>query len=179
MSSANVCRWFAFAALCVVCTGFSLSASAAEGKKLALLVGVDKYRRGIGFRPLPYTERDVEQLAEMLIESGYRPEHVRVLTIKRGNEDTRFFPSVRNIRREFDLLAKGPEADGQFARRLVWPRGQTQGQRFHSRRLLLSDRRRHHRPRDPDLARRRSTPCSREPSGSESHAGRRLPERPD
>ena len=30
-----------------------------------------------------------------------------MLTIKRGNEDTRFFPSFRNIRREFDLLAKG------------------------------------------------------------------------
>ncbi len=107
MSSANVCRWFAVAALCFVCTGFSQSASAADGKKLALLVGVDKYAEGSGFRPLPYTERDVEQLAAILIKSGYRPEDVRVLTIKRGNEDTRFFPSFRNIRREFDLLAKG------------------------------------------------------------------------
>ena len=35
MSSANVCRWFAFAALCVVCTGLSQSALAADGKKLA------------------------------------------------------------------------------------------------------------------------------------------------
>jgi uncharacterized caspase-like protein len=107
MSSANVRRWFAFAALCVVCTGLSQSASAADGKKMALLVGVDKYAEGSGFRPLPYTERDVEQLAAILIKSGYRPEDVRVLTIKRGNEDTRFFPSFRNIRREFDLLAKG------------------------------------------------------------------------
>jgi hypothetical protein len=107
MSSVNVRRWFAVAALCVVSTGFSQSASAADGKKLALLVGVDKYAEGSGFRPLPYTERDVEQLAAILIKSGYRPGDVRVLTMKRGSEDTRFLPSFRNIRREFDLLAKG------------------------------------------------------------------------
>jgi hypothetical protein len=107
MSSSRIHRRFALAALCFVFTGIPQSAPAADGKKLALLVGVDKYAGGSGFRPLPYTERDVEQLAAILIASGYRPEDVRVLTIKRGDEDTRFFPSFRNIRREFDLLAKG------------------------------------------------------------------------
>ncbi len=107
MASANVRRWFASLALCVLGMGSCQSASAADGRKLALLVGVDKYAEGSGFRPLPYTERDVEQLAAILIASGYRPEDVRVLTMKRGTEDTRFLPSFRNIRREFDLLAKG------------------------------------------------------------------------
>ena len=77
----------------------------AEGKKLALLVGVDRYPEGSGFASLPYTERDVEQLAEVLLASGYRPEHVRVLTLKRGNENPRFLPTARNARREFNLLA--------------------------------------------------------------------------
>jgi formylglycine-generating enzyme required for sulfatase activity len=77
----------------------------AEGKKLALLVGVDKYPEGSGFRTLPYTERDVEQLAELLLASGYRHEHVRVFTLARGNKNPRFLPTVRNVRREFDLLA--------------------------------------------------------------------------
>jgi formylglycine-generating enzyme required for sulfatase activity len=76
----------------------------AEGKKLALLIGVDKYEEGSGFRSLPYTERDVEALAEILLASGYRPEDVRVLTLKRGNENPRFLPTGRNARRELGLL---------------------------------------------------------------------------
>jgi formylglycine-generating enzyme required for sulfatase activity len=92
--------WWAVALLA------TLSPSAlAEGKKLALLIGVDRYPEGSGFTSLPYTERDVEQLAEVLLNAGYRPEHVRVLTLKRGNENTRFLPTQRNVRREFHLLA--------------------------------------------------------------------------
>jgi uncharacterized caspase-like protein len=89
-----------------------LSASAhAEGKKLAVLIGVDRYPEGSGFTSLPYTERDVEQLAEVLLASGYRPEHVRVLTLKRGNENPRFLPTLRNARREANLMAADRKAD--------------------------------------------------------------------
>jgi formylglycine-generating enzyme required for sulfatase activity len=91
--------------------GFAGPQARAEGKKLALLVGVDKYPEGSGFRTLPYTERDVEQLAELLLASGYRPEHVRVLTLKRGNDNPRFLPTVRNVRREFELLAADRRPD--------------------------------------------------------------------
>jgi formylglycine-generating enzyme required for sulfatase activity len=96
-------RWAALAAFCVL-AGVAPGARA-EGKKLALLIGVDKYPEGSGFASLPYTERDVEELAGVLLASGYRPEHVRVLTLKRGSENTRFLPTLRNARREFALLA--------------------------------------------------------------------------
>jgi hypothetical protein len=105
MSPRSIRRWCGLALVgWLVFAGIAPEARA-EGKKLALLVGVDKYPEGSGFASLPYTERDVEQLAEVLLASGYRPEHVRVLTLKRGNENPRFLPTARNARREFNLLA--------------------------------------------------------------------------
>ena len=97
-------RWLGMLAW-VVAVVVASPAARAEGKKLALLIGVDKYPEGSGFASLPFTERDVEQLAEVLLASGYRPEHVRVLTLKRGAENPRFLPSLRNAQREFKLLA--------------------------------------------------------------------------
>ena len=47
------------------------------GKKLALLVGVDEYSSDSGFSSLPFPTRDIDQLAQFLRDSGYRPEHVR------------------------------------------------------------------------------------------------------
>jgi Caspase domain len=75
------------------------------GKKLALLVGVDKYPSGSGFSSLPFPQRDVDALARLLLESGYRPEHVRVLTMEKGfKDDPRFLPIGQNILTEFRLL---------------------------------------------------------------------------
>ncbi len=77
-----------------------------SGKKLALLVGIDKYPSGSGFSSLPFPQRDVDQLAGVLLASGYRPEHVRVLTLEKGSkEDPRFLPIGQNILTEFHLLA--------------------------------------------------------------------------
>jgi formylglycine-generating enzyme required for sulfatase activity len=76
------------------------------GKKLALLVGIDKYPSGSGFSSLPFPQRDVDQLARVLLDSGYRSEHVRVLTMERGfKDDPRFNPIGRNILQEFRLMA--------------------------------------------------------------------------
>jgi formylglycine-generating enzyme required for sulfatase activity len=75
------------------------------GKKLALLVGVDRYPSGSGFSSLPFPQRDVDELAKLLIESGYRPEHVRVLTREKGfNDDPRFDPIGRHVLQEFKLM---------------------------------------------------------------------------
>jgi hypothetical protein len=77
-------------------------------KKLALLVGIDKYPSGSGFSSLRFPQRDVELLAQLLLDSGYRPEHVRVLTNERGfKDDPRFLPIGQNILTEFRLLAAG------------------------------------------------------------------------
>jgi len=77
-----------------------------SGKKLALLVGINRYPSGSGFSSLPFPQRDVDQLAGVLLASGYRPEHVRVLTLEKGSkEDPRFLPIGQNILAEFNLLA--------------------------------------------------------------------------
>ena len=41
-----------------------------EGKKVALLIGVNKYEKR-GFRDLEYAERDVEELGQVLAQGGY------------------------------------------------------------------------------------------------------------
>jgi formylglycine-generating enzyme required for sulfatase activity len=75
------------------------------GKKLALLVGIDKYPSGSGFSSLPFPQRDVDALAKVLLDSGYRLEHVRILTMEKGfKEDPRFIPIGQNILQEFELL---------------------------------------------------------------------------
>ena len=76
------------------------------GKKLALLVGIDKYPSGSGFSSLPFPQRDVDLLGKLLLDSDYRPEHVRVLTTEKGfKDDPRFNPIGRNVLQEFRLLA--------------------------------------------------------------------------
>src|SRR5271156_2386999 len=83
--------------LLVVWNSSPSSLAQESGKKLALLVGIDKYPSGSGFSSLPFPQRDVDALAKLLLESGYRPEHVRVMTAERGlKDDLRFLPSRRN-----------------------------------------------------------------------------------
>jgi len=93
-------------ALCLAGATASPLFAQESGKKLALLVGIDRYPSGSGFSSLPFPQRDVDQLAGVLLASGYRPEHVRVLTLEKGSkEDTRFLPIGQNILTEFNLLA--------------------------------------------------------------------------
>jgi formylglycine-generating enzyme required for sulfatase activity len=90
------------------------------GKKLALLVGIDKYPSGSGFSALAFPQRDVDALAKLLLNSGYRPEHVRVLTVERGfKDDLRFLPSRRNILNEFQLMAGDRKPQDSFLVALV------------------------------------------------------------
>jgi formylglycine-generating enzyme required for sulfatase activity len=92
-------------ALAGISLGAPLARAQESGKKLALLVGIDKYYSGSGFATLPFPQRDVDALARLLVDSGYRPEHVRVLTREKGaNDDPRFLPMRDNILQEFRLL---------------------------------------------------------------------------
>jgi formylglycine-generating enzyme required for sulfatase activity len=113
-----------FYAVCssvVLSVVLSLPAQAQEsGKKLALLVGVDRYPSGSGFSALPFPQRDVDALAKLLLDSGYLPEHVRVLTAERGlKDDLRFLPSRRNILNEFQLMAGDRKPQDSFLVALV------------------------------------------------------------
>jgi formylglycine-generating enzyme required for sulfatase activity len=92
-------------ALAGIGLGTPLAQAQEGGKKLALLVGIDKYYSGSGFSTLPFPQRDVDALARLLVDAGYRPEHVRVLTREKGaNDDPRFLPMRDNILQEFRLL---------------------------------------------------------------------------
>jgi TPR repeat protein/uncharacterized caspase-like protein len=75
------------------------------GEKYALLVGVRQYGEN-ELRQLPFAEADVVQLAQVLRDSGYRPENVVLLTQARGAENHRFLPLAANIRKELRLLLK-------------------------------------------------------------------------
>ncbi len=67
----------------------------------ALLVGVSGYDTRTGLHSLRYPEKDVNALAEVLVqEMGYPKENVQVMTASRGSEDFRFLPIRQNIERE-------------------------------------------------------------------------------
>ena len=83
-------------------------------------MGIDKYPSGSGFSSLPFPQRDVDQLAGVLLASGYRPEHVRVLTLEKGSkEDPRFLPIGQNILTEFHLLAGDRKSEDSLLVALV------------------------------------------------------------
>src|ERR1700722_1246056 len=76
------------------------------GEKYALLVGVRKYARTSELRDLQYPERDMEDLAAVLREGGYRPENIALMTQTGGAENTRFLPIAANIRKELKALLR-------------------------------------------------------------------------
>jgi formylglycine-generating enzyme required for sulfatase activity len=75
----------------------------AKGEKYALLVGVRQYETP-DLRALKYPESDVEELAKVLINSGYRPENVKLMTQRRGAEEPRYLPIASKIRKELGLI---------------------------------------------------------------------------
>jgi TPR repeat protein len=74
-----------------------------EGKKIALLVGVKKYKKE-ELSDLKYTENDVNRLAELLRRSGYQ--RVVVMTQRAGVEDPDLAPTGENIREVLMSLLK-------------------------------------------------------------------------
>ncbi len=76
-----------------------------KGDKYALLVGVRQYETP-DLRALRYPESDVEELAKVLIRSGYRPENVKVMTQRRGAEEPRYAPVAAKIRKELALILR-------------------------------------------------------------------------
>lgn len=76
------------------------------GERYALLVGVAKYPKTSGLRTLQYTENDVEELAQVLENSGYRRENVILMTQKHAAENPRFLPTATIIRQELKNLLR-------------------------------------------------------------------------
>jgi WD40 repeat protein len=72
-------------------------AQSPKGENYAFLVGVRQYNKH-ELRNLPYAEADVEELARVLLQNGYRKENILVMTQKAGAADTDLLPTAANIR---------------------------------------------------------------------------------
>ena len=72
-------------------------AQPAEGRKVALVVGVQRYSDGSGLRNLDYTEKDAADLAAVLEKQGYR---VTILTRAEAVKQDKDFlrPTAKNIK---------------------------------------------------------------------------------
>ena len=75
-----------------------------RGESYALLVGVQKYSEAKELRPLPYSERDVTELARLLRDSGYKADNVVLMTQTAANDDPRYTPMKKRILKELRLL---------------------------------------------------------------------------
>ncbi len=95
-------RWILAAFVPVLMAGLLLAAED-EGKKYALLVGVQRYSDGSGLRNLGYTEKDVTDLGVVLTKQGY---HVTVLTRSEAIKQDKDFlrPTAKNIRDHMKTL---------------------------------------------------------------------------
>lgn len=72
---------------------FAPNTFAADGKRFAVLIGVQKYDDK-KFEPLEYTERDVADLAKVLETAGY---NVTLLTDSVGQKDKALEPTRANV----------------------------------------------------------------------------------
>ncbi|MBV8230441.1 MAG: caspase family protein, partial [Planctomycetaceae bacterium] len=75
------------------------------GRKFALLAGVRQYKTP-ALRALNYPDRDVEELAKVLLEAGFSGDDIRVLTQERAARELRSMPSSDNIRTELARMLK-------------------------------------------------------------------------
>src|SRR5262249_25401766 len=75
--------------------------SPAAGKKYALLVGVRNYKKS-ELTSLQFTENDVNDLAQVLQDAGYR--RVVVMTQTEANKDASRLPIAKNIRDQLQGL---------------------------------------------------------------------------
>ncbi len=76
-----------------------------QGKKYALLVGVREYKTP-ALRTLKYSERDIEDLAKVLLDAGFPEANLRILTQERAARGLRHLPISDNIRTELDRMLK-------------------------------------------------------------------------
>src|SRR5687767_4855617 len=95
---------FLLATACIFAS--SATASAAEPKRWALLVGVNDY---VQFRDLAYAGADASALGEALVLSGFDPE--RVFLLNDDAEEARYRPFKKNIEKQLDIVLKvaGPD----------------------------------------------------------------------
>lgn len=83
--------------------GSMLLGSTAKADQYALLVGVTDYKKS-GLNQLKYCENDVVELAEVLMDRGYEPSNVILLTGSKGTEQKSLRPNAKNIQSHLDKV---------------------------------------------------------------------------
>ena len=76
------------------------------GERYALLIGVRNYDKMSGLQPLRYTENDVTELGKVLLQYGYRPENVILMTDSQGAKDPKLLPESRKIQTQLNSLLR-------------------------------------------------------------------------
>jgi tetratricopeptide (TPR) repeat protein len=89
---------------------FPSTAAAGPVERYALLVGVHEYSQAKQLHPLEYSENDVDELAQVLIENGYSKEHVVIMTQKAGGDNRRYLPLKVQIQQELRRLIEACSA---------------------------------------------------------------------
>lgn len=64
------------------------------------LVGVSGYRPRVGLHSLKFPERDIEELAEVLIDRGVPEKNIFVMSASRAAKEYRFLPIAKHISQE-------------------------------------------------------------------------------
>src|SRR5687768_13719582 len=97
----------------IACCLLALVAHPARaGEKYALLIGVREYPDARTLRALPYSERDVTELADALQANGFKKNNVVLMTPGRGTDaGGRFFPQAQQVRAELKRLIDTAKPD--------------------------------------------------------------------
>jgi lysophospholipase L1-like esterase len=100
------CRSLAVLGAAVLLAGLALCQPSDKPKKVALLVGINKYdKRGFAEHPLPYAERDADEMAVELKKAGFE---VRLLKGSSRGDDR----ALRaNLDKALEAVLKGRNAD--------------------------------------------------------------------
>ena len=110
----NWMRGVAAAVATVVC----LSTPTEAGVKRAVIVGVDDYQKEAKLPNLRFAGADAVRMEKVLLDSGYSPEHVRVL--RSGTADPSRLPTRENIRQAVRELLASNAVDPSDAVMLVF-----------------------------------------------------------
>jgi WD40 repeat protein/uncharacterized caspase-like protein len=99
MSHARCCCGFllVLTALALVPAARAQDAQAPR-RKYALLIGVSQYENDL--QGVTYAERDVEELAEVLVSAGYERQNVWVMTTRAMATEPRLYPNATHIRKQ-------------------------------------------------------------------------------
>ena len=89
------------AILALAAASFLAATAARAGEQYALLIAVQDYPKA-EFNPLQYTRDDMTEFRRVLLDSGFRDDHVVFMNDKQTRPD--LLPEIKKIRKQLNLL---------------------------------------------------------------------------